>query len=62
MTLDVQASRSNGLLQISAYATGDDPLGRSDRRPIPLHLILESKNITLAPGAPQSWEITLTVH
>lgn len=60
ITLEVQVRRSDWPLQISAYATGDDPLGRSDRGAIPLHLILESKNISLMPGAPESWEITLS--
>jgi hypothetical protein len=60
MTLEIQVNHSDWPVQISAFATGDDPLGRSDRGPIPLHLILESKNISLLPDAPQSWEITLS--
>jgi len=61
-TLDVQVKQSDWPVQISAFATGDDPLGRSDRGPVPLHLILESKNITLSPGAPQKWELPLSAH
>ena len=61
-TLDVQVKHSDWLVQISAYATGDDSLGRGDRGAIPLHLVLESKNISLVPGAPERWEITLSAH
>jgi hypothetical protein len=61
-TLDVQVKQSDWPLHISAVSTGDNPLGRSDRGPIPLHLILESKNIFLSPGAPQKWELTLSAH
>jgi hypothetical protein len=60
MTLDVQVNRSDWPIQISTYATGDDPLGRSDRGAIPLHLILESKSLSLKPAVPESWEITLS--
>jgi hypothetical protein len=60
ITLDVQVNHSDWPLQISTYATGDDPLGRSDRGAIPLHLILEAKSLSLKPGVPESWEITLS--
>jgi hypothetical protein len=62
MTLEVQVKHSDWPVHISAYATGDDSLGQGDRGAIPLHLILESRNIWLTPGAPQSWEITLSAH
>jgi hypothetical protein len=62
VTLDVQVIHSDWPLQISAYATGDDSLGRGDRGAIPLHLILESKNVSLTPGATESWAITLSAH
>jgi hypothetical protein len=62
VTLDVQVVHSDWPLQISAYATGDDSLGRGDRGPIPPHLILESRNVSLTPGATESWEITLSGH
>jgi hypothetical protein len=36
-------------------------LGRGDRGPIPLHLILETtKNLSFAPGAPRGWDIELS--
>src|SRR6266446_248903 len=60
--LDVQVNHSDWPVQISAYATGDDSLGRGDRGAIPLHLVLESKNISLVPGAPESWAITLSTQ
>ena len=60
--LDVQSKQSDWPVQISALATGDNPLGRSDRGPIPLHLIIESKNISLSADAPQKWELTLSAH
>jgi hypothetical protein len=61
-TLDVQVKHSDWPVQISAYATGDDSLGRGDRGPIPLYLILESKSIFLTPGTPESWEMTLSTQ
>jgi hypothetical protein len=60
--LDVQVKHSDWPVEISAYSTGDDSLGRGDRGAIPLHLVLESKNISLVPGAREGWEITLQVH
>jgi hypothetical protein len=62
VTLDVQVMHSDWPLQISVYATGDDSLGRGDRGAIPLHLILESNNVSLIPGAAESWDIALSVH
>jgi hypothetical protein len=61
-TLDVQVKHSDWPVQISAYATGDDSLGRGDRGAIPMHLILESKSISLTPGVPENWEITLSTQ
>jgi hypothetical protein len=63
-TLEVRILHSDWPVQISAFATGDDPLGRGDRGPIPLHLILETtKNLSFAPGAPRGWDIELsTLH
>ena len=61
-TLDVQVIHSDWPLQISAFATGDDALGKGDRGAIPLHLVLESKNFSLSPGTPASWEIVLSAR
>ncbi len=61
-TLDVRVLHSDWPLQISAFATGDDPLGRGDRGPLPLHLILETtKNLSFAPGAPRRLDIELSI-
>jgi hypothetical protein len=61
-TLEVRVLHSDWPLQISAFATGDDPLGRGDRGPIPLHLILETtRNLSFEPGAPKRWEIELSI-
>jgi hypothetical protein len=61
VSLDVRVLSSDWPLQISAFATGDDPLGRGDRGPIPLHLILEtSHQLTFAPGSAHRWEIEFT--
>jgi hypothetical protein len=61
-TLEVRILHSDWPVQISAFATGDDPLGRGDRGPIPLHLILETtKNLSFAPGAPRGWDIELSI-
>ena len=60
--MELRVLHSDCLLQISAFATGDDPLGRGDRGPLPLHLILETtRNLSFAPGAPKSWEIELSI-
>jgi len=61
-TLEVQLKHSDWPVQISAYATGNDSLGKGDRGAIPLHLVLESRNISLTPGVPESWEITLSTQ
>jgi hypothetical protein len=61
-TFDVQVKQSDWPVQISALATGDSPLGRSDRGPIPLHLILESKDVSFSPGVARKWEIILSSH
>ena len=60
-TLDVRVLNSDWPLRISAFATGDNPLGRGDRGPIPLHLILETtQEVTLQPNSNKKWEIELT--
>ncbi|HXA00175.1 MAG TPA: hypothetical protein VN025_20625 [Candidatus Dormibacteraeota bacterium] len=60
--LDVQVTQSDWPVQISAFATGDSPLGRSDRGPIPLQLILESKDISFSPDTPRKWVLILTIR
>jgi hypothetical protein len=61
-SLDVEVKHSDWPVQVSVHATGDAPLGKGDRGAIPLHLVLESKNISLPPGAPGRWEISLSAR
>jgi hypothetical protein len=59
--LDIRVLHSDWPIRVSAFATGDDPLGRGDRGVIPLHLILETtRSVSLTPGAPRKWEIELS--
>jgi hypothetical protein len=58
---DVRVLHSDWPIQISAFATGDEPLGRGDRGAIPLHLVLETApGLSLAPGASLKWEIEIS--
>src|SRR5258705_5075097 len=59
--LEVHVLHSDWPIQISAFATGDDPLGRGARRAIPLHLVLEAENISLMPGVKQKLDIELSI-
>jgi hypothetical protein len=60
--LDVRVLHSDWQIQITALATGDDPLGRGNHGAIPLHLILETtKSLSFAAGTPQSWDMELSV-
>jgi len=61
-TLEVQVKNSDLPLEISAYATGNDPLCRGDRGPIPIHLILQSKSFSLTPAMAMHWELSLTAY
>ncbi len=61
-TLEVRVLHSDWPVQDSAFATGDDPLGRADRGPIPVHLILETtQNLSFTPAATKKWEIDLSI-
>jgi hypothetical protein len=60
-TLEVHVVRSDWPVQLSAFATGDDPLGRGDLGAIPLHLILETTHdVSFVPGSAQRWDIELS--
>jgi hypothetical protein len=59
--LEVQIAYTDWPLHVSAFAAGDDALGRGSQGPIPIHLILESNDLLLAPDTPQKWEIVLLV-
>jgi hypothetical protein len=59
-TLKVRIAHSDWPIKVSAFATGNDVLGRGDRGPLPLNLILRAEAISLKPGAPMKWQIVLT--
>jgi hypothetical protein len=46
---------------VGVEATGDDPAGRGARLPIPLHLVLEAQDLSLAPGIAREWRLRLSV-
>ena len=60
--LEIVVKHSDWPLEIYAFATADSPLGRSDRGPIPLHLIFESRDISFASGTAKTWELTLAAQ
>ena len=60
--LEVQVKNSDFPLEISAYATGNDPLGRGDRGPLPMHLIFQAKSFSLTPAKPIRWELSLKAY
>jgi len=59
--LGIRVLHSDWPIQISAFATGDDPLGRGARGAIPLHLRLETVgDLSLAPLGSLKWEIEIS--
>jgi hypothetical protein len=60
-TLSINAT-ADWPLMISLRATGDGPLGRGARGPIPLHLIYESRDLQLKPGKAAHWRLILTLE
>src|SRR5258707_5536683 len=60
-TLSVNAT-ADWPLMISLTATGDGPLGRGARGPIPLHLIYESSELQLKPDKPKHWRLILSLE
>ena len=56
-TLGVHVLHSDWPIQISAFATGDSPLGRGARQAIPLDLVIESKNVSFLPDVEHRWDI-----
>jgi hypothetical protein len=55
-TLSIAAT-ADWPLMISMKATGDSPLGRGARGPLPLHLIYESHDLHLNPDKPVHWRL-----
>jgi hypothetical protein len=60
-TLSISAT-ADWPLTVSLKATGDDPLGRGARGPIPLHLIYESRDLRLGPRKAAHWRLTLSLE
>src|SRR6266513_2166661 len=56
------AATADWPLMISVEATGDGPLGRGARGPIPLHLIYESSDLQVKPGKAAHWRLTLSLE
>ena len=60
--LEVKLSEPTFAVQTSIRATGDSALGRGVHGAIPLHLIYESKTVTVSPAKPLKFKITLSVR
>jgi hypothetical protein len=60
--LDVTVAHSDWPLAFSGRATEDSALGRGTRGAVPLHLLIDSTDLRLQPGAPRSWTIRLRVE
>jgi hypothetical protein len=58
-SLEFRVVHSDWPLEIQLKATRDSPLGKGSRGPIPLHLVMESRELTLKPGQAASWEFDL---
>jgi len=58
-TLEVRVSDANFPVKVSIMATGNSALGRGVHGAIPLHLVLEAKNIEVR--SPLKYKISLTV-
>jgi hypothetical protein len=56
------AATADWPLNVSLLATGDSPLGRGARGPVPLHLIYETHDLHLSAGKGARWSITLKVE
>ena len=59
--LEVKLLEPTFPVQTFIKATGDSPLGRGVHGAIPLHLLFESKTVTVNPGKPLKFKITLSV-
>ncbi|HEV2834487.1 MAG TPA: hypothetical protein VGW58_04165, partial [Pyrinomonadaceae bacterium] len=59
--LSVRLSDATFPVDVSIKATGDSPLGRGVHGAIPLHLVYETRNVTVSPEKPLKFKITLTV-
>ena len=60
-TLEVKLTGATFAVNTSISAAGDSPLGKGVHGAIPLHLIFESRNLTVDPGRPLKFKISLLV-
>jgi len=60
-TLQVSATTTGPPFQASLRTTGDTPLGRGSRGPIPLLLKLDAEDININPGTPLVWTLRMSV-
>jgi hypothetical protein len=58
-SLSVAVTTPWASMRRSVRATGDSPLGRGVRGPVPLHVIYEARGIRLTPREPVTWHLTL---
>ncbi len=59
--LEVKVLESTFPVQTSIRASGDGPLGKGVHGAIPLHLLIESKTVTVNPGKLLKFKLTLSV-
>jgi hypothetical protein len=58
--LEICVRDSNWPIRVSAFAPGDDPLGRGDRGALSLHLLLETDaGFSLLSGESRRWRIDI---
>lgn len=60
-SVGVVAVKADWPLEISLLATGDTPLGRGARGPLPLHLIYESRDLRLTANRAAHWRLIVRV-
>jgi hypothetical protein len=60
--LEVKLSDATFPVQTTIKASGDSPLGRGVHGAIPLHLQFETRAVTVSPGKPLKFKVTLSVR
>lgn len=60
--LTASLSGENFPVNFSVEASGDGPLGRGVQGAIPLHLAYEARDLTIQPGKPLKYKLSLTVE
>ena len=60
--LRVTVMQSDWPIVVRGYATGDSPLGRGARGPIPFHLQVEARDVRLDAGKPRGWTLRLALE